>query len=549
MKRRVFTVLLFAIAALQGALYIVAGAPLRQAREAWRSGHTPAAISVLERWRKWHVRPAEFDEALAAAYLTNGDSALAAAPLARLAGRSPLGTLPFPKLELAQRLVARGAYADFLQFDGAVHDRHESDDVALYRATALAGTGKIAEAQRQFASIRKDRVEQARYQRLAALLDAIGKGDLVVVLDRMHRPLASYNLATHQLHSRDAAFDPLVGAANAPFTFSAAFHNSTPGVVLSTGFDPAIQRAAVEALDHYRGSLVAIDTRTGDLLAMASNIADGAPGNLAVTQQYEPGSVMKVLTTLNAVDTHVPLNSVFPLDCKGFLEIDGHTFSDWAVHEQLPSINEAMATSCNVAFALLGMRIGAAQIDSYLERVGFGGKVDLGYCTGELGKLQGALTNRRAIADSSVGLGHETINALHLAMLADAVANGGVLRPPRVILRRETLLGDAVAVEAETVASHTVVGSPAAIRTAVAAMKSVVTDPRGTGRRAAVDGLTIAMKTGTAGERPYNALIMAFAPADHPRIAIGMIAEHAGPAELEGARIAHDFFNAIKPQL
>ena len=57
------------------------------------------------------------------------------------------------------------------------------------------------------------------------------------------------------------------------------------------------------------------------------------------------------------------------------------------------------------------------------------------------------------------------------------------------------------------------------------------------------------MKTGTAGERPYNALIMAFAPADHPRIAIGMIAEHAGPAEFEGARIAHDFFSAMKPQL
>jgi len=79
----------------------------------------------------------------------------------------------------------------------------------------------------------------------------------------------------------------------------------------------------------------------------------------------------------------------------------------------------------------------------------------------------------------------------------------------------------------------------------------VATESRGTGRRAPVAGITMAMKTGTAGERQegLDALILAFAPVDNPKIAFGVIAEGAGPAEFAGARIAHDFLEAMKPRL
>src|SRR5690349_1925580 len=136
---RGISVLLFVVAALLGALYLISGVPLRQAREAWLSGHEPAAIALLERWRVWKLRPREYDEALAAAHLTNGDPARARPYLARIAaGRSPRRPI-FSKLQVAQRLVARGAYADFLQFDQVVRDLADRDDVALYRAAALAG--------------------------------------------------------------------------------------------------------------------------------------------------------------------------------------------------------------------------------------------------------------------------------------------------------------------------------------------------------------------------------------------------------------------------
>ncbi len=85
----------------------------------------------------------------------------------------------------------------------------------------------------------------------------------------------------------------------------------------------------------------------------------------------------------------------------------------------------------------------------------------------------------------------------------------------------------------------------------VHAMEAVVTDAKGTGHRAQLPGISIAMKTGTAGERKngLDAVILAFAPADSPRIAFGIIAEDAGPAELAGAKIAHDFLEAMRPRL
>jgi peptidoglycan glycosyltransferase len=83
------------------------------------------------------------------------------------------------------------------------------------------------------------------------------------------------------------------------------------------------------------------------------------------------------------------------------------------------------------------------------------------------------------------------------------------------------------------------------------AMQAVVEQPRGTGRRAPVEGVTIALKTGTAGEKTsgLEALIMAFAPVESPKIAFGIIAVDAGPAEFAGAKIAHDFVERIKPRL
>ena len=184
-----------------------------------------------------------------------------------------------------------------------------------------------------------------------------------------------------------------------------------------------------------------------------------------------------------------------------------------------------------------------------MKSAGFDGQTNTGVMQVPLGKLLDVPFNNFETAFLAIGLKHESINAFHLAMLASAMANRGVLTAPRLLRARRSLLGDVIATPPAQAPVQ--LGSRAAAETMIHAMQAVVTNPRGTGRRAPVAGLPMAMKTGTAGDRAsgLEALIVAFAPVEQPRIAFAVIAEDAGPAEIAGAKIAHDFLETIRPRL
>ena len=267
---------------------------------------------------------------------------------------------------------------------------------------------------------------------------------------------------------------------------------------------------------------------------------------------HEPGSVIKVLTALNALNSGADVNSMFPYICRGELMIDGRHFGDWlpSGHGTLRSIDDALAVSCNVFFADLGLRLGRDRLRRFMTAAGFDGQANLGYTRVPLGRMVGDYYNNFEIANFAIGLEHERVNALHLAMLASMVANRGVLTTPLLVRRRRSVLGYVVA--AAPPQGKTRIASPAATEIVVHAMQAVVSAPRGTGRRAPVEGVSMALKTGTAGEKKsghLDALIMAFAPVEAPKIAFGIIAEDAGPAEFAGAKIAHDFVERLKPRL
>jgi cell division protein FtsI/penicillin-binding protein 2 len=261
--------------------------------------------------------------------------------------------------------------------------------------------------------------------------------------------------------------------------------------------------------------------------------------------------VIKVLTGLNALTSGVNVDAMFPYECKGFLEIDGRHFGDWVPygHGKLSNIDDALAVSCNVFFADVGLRVGRDRLESFMHSAGFDAQVNLGIFQVPLGHIVGRVFNNFETGFLAIGLQHEQINAIHLAMLASMVANRGVLTTPRLVRQRRSILGDVVG--ATPPQGKMQLATSAAAEKMISAMQAVASEPRGTGRRAPVEGVSVAMKTGTAGVRQegLDALILAFAPVDKPKIAFGVIAEGAGPAEFAGAKIAHDFLEQMKPRL
>jgi hypothetical protein len=546
--RRFVAPLLVLLVILMVTMLFVAWMPVRQAREEWWRGHDARAIEIANRWRPMHLWTRQYEQILAAAYLTLGNRAAAAPHLAAV------GTpwiSPIDKADVARRLFARGRYADFAAYDAAYRDRSETPDVPLYRAAAAVAMNQPDAAARLLGAVDRSKVDATRYEWLRTTIEQRRAGRAPYLLDRDGKVIAAYRPESNDVIALDASFASLVDAKAGALTIGAELDRLGTSQTLESTLDPFVQKAALEALGGIRGSLVAIDPRTNEILAIASSPGKGAVSNLAIEQQYEPGSVVKVLTGLNALNGGVDIDKMFPYTCKGELMIDGRHFGDWLPqgHGTLKSLDDALAVSCNVFFADLGLRLKRERLEEFMTSAGFNSNANLGFIPAPLGRIVGDVFNNFETAFLAIGLQHETMNALHVSMVAAMVANRGMYAVPRLLRQRRTIIGDVVTSPAPPAAVR--LASAAAAQRMVQAMVAVANDPRGTGRRAPVEGISIAMKTGTAGDRKsgLEALILAFAPVESPKIAFGVIAEDAGPAEFAGARIAHDFLEKMKPRL
>jgi peptidoglycan glycosyltransferase len=541
--RRFVMPLLIVLVILVGLLFGVAWIPLVQGRDAWLHGHDDEAIAIGGKWSRLHLWPAQYHQLLAAASLTSGRSSEARAHLNAI-GSMRLSIIP--KDELARRLFAHERYEEFLDYDAASRD---DTTASLYRAAALVATNRLAEGQKAFASIEKAHVDASRYAALQTAIAERAGGNVPYVFDRTGKPIGS--IRANEVVADDDAFAALLNRDAGALTIGANLQRLGANATIETTLDPFVQKAAVKALGDFRGALVAIDPRTNEILAIASTRGKGSLTNIALARQFEPGSVVKVLTGLNAENGGVDVASLFPYTCKGSLDVDGRHFGDWvpAGHGVLQSINDAMAVSCNVFFADLGLHLGIDRLKSFMTAAGFDSQADLGVLRVPLGKIISPIPNHFETAFLAIGLQHESMNALHVAMIASMMANRGELTTPKFLVQRRSILGDVVT--NGPAQSKSRLASPPAAETIVQAMEAVATDAKGTGRRVQLDGISIAMKTGTAGERKngLDAVILAFAPAESPRIAFGIIAEDAGPAEIAGAKVAHDFLEAMRGRL
>jgi hypothetical protein len=544
--RRFVLPLLIALVILVGLLFGVAWIPLLQGRDAWLRGRDGEAIAIGEKWSRLHLWSGQYHQLLAAAYMTANNPAVARAHL-RAIGHLHVSIIP--ESEVARRLFPQQRYDDYLTYAEASGSGEAGSGVLLDRTAALVATNRLPAAQKLFVAIKPSEVSASHYAALQQSIAARASGDVPYVLDRNGATIAA--IRANAVVATDDDFAPLINRGAGTLTIGANLQRLGTNATIETTLDPFVQKAALKAFGDVRGALVAIDPRTNEILAIASSRGKGTPANIALEHQFEPGSVVKVLTGLNAENGAVDVAPLFPYTCKGSLDIDGHRFADWvpAGHGELQSIDDAFAVSCNIFFADLGLRLGADRLKSFMTGAGFDGDTDLGVFRVPLGKTIGPISDRFETAFLAIGLKHESMNALHVAMIASMMANRGELTAPKLLVQRRSMLGDVVA-KAQPQSSVRL-ASPSAAEAIVHAMQAVVTDAKGTGRRAQLPGISIAMKTGTAGDRKngLDGVILAFAPAESPRIAFGIIAEDAGPAELAGAKIAHDFLEAMSPRL
>ncbi|HKO57404.1 MAG TPA: penicillin-binding transpeptidase domain-containing protein, partial [Thermoanaerobaculia bacterium] len=415
--RHMLAPLLVALVILGGLFAFVAWLPLRHARDDWRAGRAAQAIAGAERWSRLRLWPGQYQQLLAAAHLTSGNAAAARPYLDALAGRK-LWLSAVPKDEVARKLYARGDYAGFLAYDAASHELREAPDVALYRAAAQTATNRIAEADATLRAVERDKVDAAKVGALEQNLAQRKQGSYPLVIDRDGHTIAAYQLGNQELVAIDRSFEALIDKRAGQLTFGAQLPRLGVNDTIETTLDAAVQKAAIQALGGFRGSIVAIDPRTNEVLAIASNTERGPLANLALERQYEPGSVIKVLTGLNAVSSGMDMKPLFPYHCNGELMIDGRHFGDWLStgHGTLPTLNDALAQSCNVVFADLGVRLGAQRLRAFMISAGFDGQADLGVFAVPLGRTVGPIFNNFETAFYAIGLEHESINALHLAM-------------------------------------------------------------------------------------------------------------------------------------
>lgn len=279
-----------------------------------------------------------------------------------------------------------------------------------------------------------------------------------------------------------------------------------PGRTIRTTIDPAIETAAVTALGNAYGGIAAMDPRTGQVLALAG---------LAFSALQPPGSTMKIVTSTAALQAGiVKLSSTFPIATSTV--IDGFTLHNANGEACGGTLLNAFAVSCNSVFAPLGVRVGARRLVAMAQRFGFDHPVGIPGAAEPTIPQANQIGSSLDVGSSAIGQGKVQASALEMTDVAATIAMHG--RRPLPTLR---------------VSAHGRFVHVASARVAGLVQRMMIAVVQyGTGYAAAIPGVTVAGKTGTAEIRssknpnqpnPKNtdAWFVGYAPAGAPRIVAG----------------------------
>jgi cell division protein FtsI (penicillin-binding protein 3) len=298
---------------------------------------------------------------------------------------------------------------------------------------------------------------------------------------------------------------------------------------------------------------IVMQPQTGEVLAMANwprvdanDVASAPPyatQNRAVGFTYEPGSTFKAVTVSGALQAGL-VTPRTPFDLPVSLQVADRSLHD--AEERGPqrrTVAQILAQSSNVGAALIGRKLGPARFDAYVRRFGFGKPTGIDLPGEEKGiVLPHQQYSGSSMANLPIGQG-ESVTPIQMATAYSAIANGGVLRPARVVKR----IGGRAA---PTPPGHRVIDRR--VSASVRKMLEGVLAPGGTASEAAIPGYALAGKTGTANkavnggysDSAYVASFMGFAPANDPRLLVSVVVDEPKGA-IYGGMVAAPAFQKI----
>jgi peptidoglycan glycosyltransferase len=373
---------------------------------------------------------------------------------------------------------------------------------------------------------------------LQEINQSIAANKIEYVFDTNGQPLAYFDIAAQKTVSLTAGFS--FDLFNTQIKQGIRFFKLT--------IDKAIQQSIHQLFKNYFGTFLLINLVDSSIIAAYSKPADSAEQNTVFSEHYEPGSVMKLITLFSYFENEIP--SVFPYECQGNMAVKSHhdkeLFYDWTRHGQVISYSDAMALSCNLSFASMGLALGVEKLKNTLNSFLFdrSGLLD-SFIPFEFGTIRKDIATEYQLANLAVGLEEISITTFHAAVVAAIFAQHGSILKPYMVKNIKNLfqLGfyNSLSQKMPLTMAATHMGK------IKESMIEVINHPQGTGRRAKLSFITPAIKTGTAGkkENGLDAIVLGFFPADSPKYAFAFRIERGGKAELAGAALLKEFLKTL----
>jgi penicillin-binding protein 2 len=363
---------------------------------------------------------------------------------------------------------------------------------------------------------------------------------------------------------------------------------ATPGNNVYLTIDHDLQAATEKLLEGRAGAAVAMDPRTGEILAMVSSpsfdqnmFVSGMSHdawealvtnpfrpleNKAIQAEYPPASTYKVIVALAALEEGI-IDTETTYTCPGYQRFGNRVFRCWrrGGHGTV-NVIRALAESCDVFFYNVGSELGVDTIARYAKAVGLGQPTGIRLANESKGLVPTAAWKRQRFGEAwqggetlpvAIGQGYDLVTPIQMLVVTAAIADNGQIHRPLLLKKIETADGNIV----ERGVSQVVGRVPASEQTLAIVkqgMWEVVNTKGGTARGARLARIEIAGKTGTAqivgrqasedatsddeveANLKPHAWFIAYAPADDPQIAVTVIVEHGEHGSSAAAPIARD---------